>query len=50
MFHYFAGIHHHWTFYANEGFLEFDDQEEKFCMYSENLYSEQNAPVFMVTQ
>jgi hypothetical protein len=40
MFHYFAGLHPHWTFYANKRFLEYDNQEENFCMDSENLCSE----------
>ena len=40
MFHYFAGIHPHWTFYANKRFLEYDDRDENFCMDSESLYSE----------
>jgi hypothetical protein len=40
MFHYFVGIHPHWTFNANKRFLEYDDQEENFCMDSESLFSE----------
>jgi hypothetical protein len=40
MSHYFAGMHPHWTIYANKRFLEYDDQEENFCVDGENLCSE----------